>query len=248
MLSIENLAVGYRSKKQLIRRRINRDQTVLSDLNAHIPAGQFTCLLGINGIGKSTLLRTLAGVQTPLAGRVLVDSQDISQIQPMERARKLSVVFTNPERVGNLKVWDCVGLGRYPHTDWPGALRTHDREVIEWSLTATNCQHLSRRQLETLSDGERQRVMIARALAQQPQVLLLDEPTAYLDIRARAEMTNLLRSLAHNHGLAILASTHDLDLSLRNADQVWLLTPAGRLESGAPEALIHSGAIERAFS
>ncbi len=239
ILKTRDLAVGYAA------RGIQRP--ILRGLNLQLQAGEFVCLLGQNGTGKSTLLRTLTRAQKPLAGAVLIDDQPLQQMTQTDLARCLSVVLTERVEVGNLSVYDLVSLGRYPYTGWGGQLTPRDHEVVGWALSVTGNEPLAGRSVAELSDGERQRVMIARALAQEPRVMLLDEPTAFLDAPRRAELTGLLRRLAHDTGLAVLLSTHDVELALRTADTIWLITPDGRLLTALPEEMILGGVFAAAF-
>jgi iron complex transport system ATP-binding protein len=205
------------------------------------------CLIGPNGAGKSTLMRTLAGMQIPLAGTVHLMGDDLKSLKPNELARRLSIVLTERIDVGMLSAYSLVALGRYPYTGWMGELRPEDEWVVQQAITAVGAADLADRNVGELSDGERQKIMIARALAQEPVVMLLDEPTAYLDLPRRAELMAMLRRLARETGRAILLSTHDLDLALRNADRIWLLPKGGQVQAGAPEDLVLSGAFEAAF-
>lgn len=239
-LRLDGLTVGYRR-----RRRARRP--VLTGLAATAPRGGLTVLLGPNGIGKSTLLRTLAGLQPPLGGRVLLDGSDLSRLSGAERARVVSSVLTDRVQVGLLTAADLVGLGRHPHTGPTGRLSPADLAIVDWALTAVGAAHLATRDADELSDGERQRVMIARALAQGPSLILLDEPTAFLDAPSRVTVTALLRRLARERDLAVIVSTHDLELSLRVADQVWLVDRAGNLHAGSPDEVISTGRVNMTF-
>ncbi|MET8863785.1 ABC transporter ATP-binding protein [Nonomuraea sp. NPDC004580] len=232
-LGATDLTVGYRRR------------AVLSDINVTLHAGELACLIGANGIGKSTLMRTLARAQPRLAGRIELRGRPIADLSPRELAAELAIVLTDRVAVGQLHGYDLVALGRAPHTGWFGRLDDTDRRVIEQALDTTNAGHLADRPVSELSDGERQRLMIARALAQQPSVLLLDEPTAFLDVAARLELIKLLLSLTHEHGLAVLMSTHDVEHMLRHADSVWLITPEHDLISGAPEEIGLAGHLQR---
>jgi iron complex transport system ATP-binding protein len=211
-------------------------------------AGELVCLLGPNGAGKSTLLRTLAALQPPLAGRVLLDGADLHAMPARERARRLSVVLTDRIQVGQLTAYTLFGLGRYPHTNWSGRLTEADHAVIRRALAATGATDLAARPVGDLSDGERQKVLIARALAQEPRLMVLDEITAFLDLPRRVEVMRLLGRLARTTENAVLLATHDLDLALRSADRIWLLPRGGPLQVGAPEDLILSGAFESVFA
>ncbi|HBL25840.1 MAG TPA: ABC transporter ATP-binding protein, partial [Acidobacteria bacterium] len=193
------------------------------------------------------LLRTLAGMQPPLAGRVVVAGEDLRELGPRRLARHLAVVLTDRIVVEALTATALVELGRYPYTGWSGRLAAADHAIVQRSLAAVGAQDLAGRSVAELSDGERQKVMIARALAQEPEVLLLDEVTAFLDLPHRVEVLRILRRLAHDEGKAVLLSTHDLELALRNADRLWLLPKGGPLVAGGAGELIESGVFERTF-
>ncbi len=237
ILTTQNLAVGYHRPPRV----------VAGNLDASLHRGEFVCLLGPNGAGKSTLIRTLAGMQPPLEGHVYLMGRDIADMPARDIAQTLSVVLTDRIAAGVMSVRDLVALGRYPHTDWIGRLTERDEQVVSWAIRAARAELLAHRNVGELSDGERQKVMIARALAQQPDIVILDEPTAFLDLPRRVEIMDLLRNLARSTGKAILLSTHDLDLALRCADRVYLLPLDGALQTGAPEDLVLNGAYERAF-
>jgi iron complex transport system ATP-binding protein len=238
-LRTQDLAVGYRTRRT---RRV-----VLERVNLTAHAGELVCVLGPNGIGKSTLLRTLARMQPALWGTVELGGTNLHAMSQSELARRLGVVLTDRVAVDALSVRRIVELGRYPHCGWFGGLADHDREVVEWAIDAVGAQHLAARDFSRLSDGERQRVMIARALAQEPVLLVLDEPTAFLDVSSRVELIGLLRQLTRSGQLAAVSSTHDLELALRTADVVWLVMPGGELLTGAPEDVVLAGGIAHAF-
>ncbi len=240
VLHTTHLTIGYRpSRRQQV--------TVCSGIDAALYPGELVCLIGPNGAGKSTLMRTLAGMQTPLEGIVRLGEDDVRDLPPRELARRLSLVLTERVEAAGMRAIELVALGRQPYTSWIGDLSAHDEQVIRQALQQVGAAELADRLLDELSDGERQKIMIARALAQEPVVMLLDEPTAFLDLPRRAEIMAMLRRLARETGRAILLSTHDLDLALRSADRIWLLPKGGRLQTGAPEDLVLSGAFERAF-
>jgi iron complex transport system ATP-binding protein len=230
---------------------------VSSAVDLELRAGELVCLLGPNGAGKSTFLRTMAAMQRPLSGEVLFHGRNIHAIPARELARSLSVVLTERVQAALLSVYDLVSLGRYPYTDWAGRLGGEDHAVVARCIRSVGAEHLAHRQICELSDGERQKVMVARALAQEPRLMILDEITAFLDLPRRVEIMRLLRRLAHEEGCAILLSTHDLDLALRSADRIWLM-PAGstraadaaaaQIYAGAPEDLVLTGAFEAVFS
>ncbi|MCS6889182.1 ABC transporter ATP-binding protein [Chloroflexus sp.] len=241
VLSAENLSIGYPARRRQCR-------VIAKDLQLHLRRGEVVCLLGPNGAGKSTLLRTLTGMQPPLAGRIWLDGQDLSAFNARELARRMSVVLTERVEVGPLTAYALVALGRHPYTDWTGRLRPHDEAIVRWALEAVHAAHLARRMVYELSDGERQRIMVARALAQEPLVMVLDEPTAFLDLPRRVEIMQLLRRLAREARQAIILSTHDLELALNMADVLWLLTADGTFYCGAPEDLVLKGVLETIFA
>ncbi len=238
VLATDGLAVGFRRR---------RTATLVLETGAlSLAAGQVAVLLGPNGAGKSTLLRTLAGTQAPLAGRVVLGGQPLDDLSLHEVATRRSVVLTDYPDVGMLRARDLVGLGRYPHTGWAGRMTDRDHGVVLGSLAAAGAGHLGDRSVDRLSDGERQRVMIARALAQEPRLLLLDEPTAFLDIGARFELMGLLRQLADD-GLAVVLATHELELALAHADLVWLADGRRRLIATSPASVVADGHVADVF-
>lgn len=240
-MSVElvDLAVGYRSRR--------RSTVVAAGLTARARRGELTVLLGPNGCGKSTLIRTLCGLQPALGGRVRLDGTDLTALAGDERARRVGVVLTERVDPGLLSARELAGLGRIPHLGLSGRLRPSDHAVVDWALAAVGAAHLADRPAAQLSDGERQRVLTARALAQQPGLLVLDEPTAFLDVSSRAGLVELLRDLARRQQLTVVMSTHDLELALQVADRVWLMTPAGRLLDAVPEELMLAGHIGAVF-
>ena len=238
-LRATDLTVGYRARGQR--------RTVLEGINLTMEPGELVCVLGPNGVGKSTLLRTLARLQPALRGVVELGGDRMATLSASELARRLGVVLTDRVLVESLTARRIVELGRYARLSWLGRPASRDLDVVNWAIDAVGMRHLAERDFSRLSDGERQRVMIARALAQEPVVLVLDEPTAFLDVPSRVEVMALLRQLTRESRLAAVASTHDLELALRTADVVWLLMPGGDVVTGAPEDLMLSGAIAQAF-
>ncbi len=238
-LITKNLTIGYAPPRKA-------PITIAQGLNVSLGAGELTCLIGRNGVGKSTLMRTLSGVQKPLAGSVLLGDTSIHQLSVGELAKHVAIVLTDPIAPSQMTGYDLVGLGRHPYTDWAGRLSDHDLEMVEWAIRAVDATHLAKLPITEMSDGSRQRLLIARALAQETDVILLDEPTAFLDVTSRAEMMSLLRHLAKSANRAILLSTHDLDLALRLGDMLWVMDD-GAVHIGAPEDLALSGVLGRVF-
>jgi len=240
ILRTEHLAIGYS--------RGRGARTVVADgITVSLVPGEIVCLVGPNGAGKSTLIRTVAGLQPPLSGAVYVEETELASLTPRERARRIGVVLTERVNVGMLSAAALVSLGRYPYTDWTGRLSDEDRAVVDWALRSVGAHALASRHVAELSDGERQKIMIARALAQKPHLLALDEPTAFLDLTRRVELMRLLSTLSRETGSLILLSTHDLELALRSADRIWLLPGDGSFHEGAPEDHVLAGTFERTF-
>lgn len=238
-LHTNDLTIGYRASRKA-------DVVIAKNLNLTVKRGELVGLLGPNGAGKSTLLRTLAGMQKPLSGQVLLAGENAFHIKSRELAQHLSVVLTDRPNIGLMNGYALVALGRHPYTDWTGRLSQYDEAVIRWAVDAVHASDIAEQPVMELSDGQRQKLMIARALAQESDVILLDEPTAYLDLPRRVETMHLLKHLAQETNRAILLSTHDLDLALRSTDTLWLMAE-GQIRSGSPEDLILSDAFEDTF-
>lgn len=205
---LQSLSIGYSHK------------VIAADINAQIKGGELTCLTGRNGTGKSTLMRTLAGFLKPLGGTALLDGRDVGRLSPAERSHLISVVLTDRVDVDGMRVKDLVSVGRQPYTGFFGKMSSDDEEVVNKAIADVGMTDFAGRQVNSLSDGERQKVMIAKALAQQTPVILLDEPTAFLDYPSKKEMFQMLSQLCHKQGKAVLVSTHDLDIALPIADSV----------------------------
>ena len=229
------LIVGYNGKP------------VIGPVTLNLWLGHFVCLLGANGAGKSTLLRSLAGLQAPIGGDIRLMQRPITTLSKKERARSLALVLTDRISAPSMTGFELVALGRHPHTSWIGHVSTKDRAVVAKALNDMGATSLARRLVTELSDGEQQRLLIARALAQEPQVMILDEPSAYLDLPRRVELMHHLRQIARDRKIAVLLSSHDLDVAMRYADEVWLLDGQGHLHAGAPEDLVLGGYFDRAF-
>ncbi|WP_171032772.1 ABC transporter ATP-binding protein [Fodinibius saliphilus] len=220
---------------------------VASGINVALNSGEIVCLLGPNGSGKSTLIRTLTGLHYPLGGTVELENKKLKSFSTKQIARKVSTVLTDRLTIGNLSVYELVSFGRSPYTGWFGSLSQQDEEVVQWAIESTGIGQFVNRDVLRLSDGERQKVMIARALAQNTSAIMLDEPTAHLDLPNRVEIIRLLRELAHDTQKGILLSTHELDLALKAADTLWLIDMNGNVVTGTPEDLVLDGTFESVF-
>ena len=234
MIRLNDLTIGY-------GRRI-----LLQHASATIPAGELVALVGRNGTGKSTLLRAIAGLGERLGGEIRLDGHSLETLSPQQLATTVSFVTTERVRIPNLRCEDVVALGRAPYTNWIGRMQEADRAVVERSLRLVGMSAFARKTMDRMSDGECQRVMIARALAQDTPVILLDEPTAFLDLPNRYELATLLRRLTRDEGKCILFSTHELDIALTLCDAVALIDPP-RLHLLPTDEMIRSGHIERLF-
>ena len=217
------------------------------DINACLRQGEFTCLLGPNGAGKTTLLRTLVGFLPPLSGDILIGGKNIRDITASELARLVSIVLTERPSVSSMTVHQLVELGRSPYTGFWGRLSKSDREVVDRSLEMVGVTALSDRMVDTLSDGERQKVMVAKALAQETPVIFLDEPTAFLDFPSKSDMMQLLKRIAQKERKTIFLSTHDLNMALVLADRIWLSDRQMGVEIGTPRELADTGVLRRYF-
>jgi iron complex transport system ATP-binding protein len=234
VMACEGLAVGYRSE-------------VLSGVDLEFEAGQFISLLGANGVGKTTFLRTLSRHLPPLSGRVRVAGRDLQELPAHELARQVAVVLTNGDKPPLLTVFEFAALGRYPHTGFMGRLAPRDVEVVEESLRAVMADGLAGRYIDQLSDGERQKAVLARALAQAPRVLLLDEPTAHLDLKHRVEIMTILRKICRDRGLTVIASLHDVDIAAKISDRAVLMKKGRVTGCGLPEEVLTSEAVAELY-
>lgn len=230
VITASGLSIGYRTGKRV--------KTVHQHLSFGLYPGELTCLLGANGTGKSTLLRTLSASQPPLAGELLLQGKPLAAYSEKERSRRIGMVLTDKTQAGGLTVYELVALGRQPHTGFFGRLHQRDHAVIAEALEAVGISHKAQSYTAELSDGERQKVMIAKALVQECPLILLDEPTAFLDVVSRIEIMNLLHRLAVDQHKAILLSTHNIEQALVLADKLWLLSKEKGLQCGVTEDLI----------
>ena len=235
LLHTKRLAIGY-SKKQALH------QLLMLQLNA----GEMVGLIGPNGCGKSTLIRSLAGLQPILDGTIYINNIPLGKLSQTQRAKSIAVVLTDSINTQSLTVRQLVEMGRFPHTNWAGKLQSKDHELVNKAIEQVHLSHKANRFYNELSDGEKQRVMIAKALAQDTPIIFLDEPTAHLDLPNTIDIMMLLQQLATNTKKAILLSTHELELALQISDKLWLLTDQG-IKKGIPEDIILNGHIEKAF-
>ena len=239
-IETSSLSIGYISGGKKVH-------LVHEALNLQLYPGELTGLLGLNGAGKSTLIRTLCGFQPMLKGSITLIDKDLMDYPQSHLARIIGVVLTEKTNTGGISVYELVSLGTHPYTSFLGQLKRHDHQIIEESMEAVGISHKATHYVSELSDGERQKAMIAKALAQQCPVILLDEPTAFLDVTSRIETMALLRRLAVEQQKAILLTTHDLDIAIQTCDCLWLQAKGSPMLCGTPEDLILSGAFETFF-
>ena len=230
-IQLSDVTTGYRGKP------------VTRDINAYLQAGELTCLLGPNGAGKSTLLKTLSAFIPPLSGEITIEGVNIRKISASMLARSIAVVLTRRPATMNMTVEELVSIGRSPYTSFFGGLHENDREVVDKSIRLVGIDDLRTRNVNTLSDGERQKALIAKALAQQTRIIFLDEPTAFLDYPSKVEIMQLLYTIAREENKTVFMSTHDLELALQIADKIWLLDKERGLNIGIPEDLAYAGLL-----
>lgn len=239
-IRLRDLSIGYPDKHNTKR--------VAEHLNASIHSGELTCLLGTNGVGKSTLLRTLSAFQPPLGGTIDLLDRPLSTYDDRQLATVIGVVLTEKSDIRNMTVEELVGLGRSPYTGFWGTLKEGDRKIVHEAITRVRIEPLTQRMVHTLSDGERQKVMIAKALAQETPIIFLDEPTAFLDFPSKVEVMQLLHNLTHTLQKTVFMSTHDLELALQIADKIWLMDRTNGIAIGTPEDLSLEGKLSSFFS
>lgn len=238
LISIENLSVGYQNG--------SHSRCIIKNMNAKVGKGELVGIIGQNGIGKSTLLRTITRIQKPLTGKILINGKSVNQYSRNEFAHKLSFVSTDTLKLHHCTVRELVMYGRYPYTNWFGKITTEDISVVEEAIEMVGLESLSQRYVNEISDGERQRVMIARALAQDTDIIILDEPTAFLDMPNKFEVIHLLSDLARKKQKTILFSSHDLTIAMKVADKLWLILPDEFID-GSPEDLVLQHSISKIF-
>jgi len=239
IVDIQNLEIGYPGSK-------NESNSLFKNINLAASEGELIAVIGKNGVGKSTLLRNIAGLQNSIQGDIFLNNKEISTYQRSEFARLVSFVSTEIVNIHNLSVFDLVALGRFPHTNWFGKLETKDLKSVSKALEMVGMKSFANKNINEISDGERQRVMIARTLAQDTPVIVLDEPTAFLDLPNKYEIVHLLNTLSKNENKTILFSTHDLNIAIQEADKIWLMLDKNILE-GAPEDLILNETFNHTF-
>jgi iron complex transport system ATP-binding protein len=238
ILSTTDLSIGYKTKKATV--------TIAEKLHLNFQAGKLIALIGANGIGKSTLLRTITGIQKPLSGSVVLNGKNIMEYQALDLAQNLSVVLTEKLPPSNLTVFELVALGRQPYTNWIGTLSDTDIENVNTALSQTQISHLAAKKHYEISDGQLQKVLIARALAQDTPLIILDEPTTHLDLLHKVSLLKLLKKLTHETGKCILFSTHDIDLAIQLSDEMIIMTPETVVQD-APCNLIRKGSFDTLF-
>ena len=238
-IEIKSLTTGYKGK--------SNNHIVARNINATIHGGELTCLLGPNGAGKSTLLRTLSAFMPPISGDIIIMGSNLSDYTDKELSKTIGVVLTEKTDLRNMSVEDLVGLGRSPYTGFWGTLHEQDYNTVSKAIEMVGITALKDRMIQTLSDGERQKVMIAKALAQETPIIFLDEPTAFLDFPSKVELMQLLHHLSRSTGKTIFLSTHDLDMALQIADTIWLMDQEKGVFIGTPKELAQNGTLQDFF-
>jgi iron complex transport system ATP-binding protein len=236
-IELRNLSIGYQTKHGI--------KTVATGIDGTIKSGELTCLLGANGVGKSTLLKTLSSFQPKTGGEILLEGRELSEYSDKQLSRLIGVVLTEKPDVRNMTVRELVSLGRSTYTGFWGTYSKDDLQVVDEAIAMVGIEPLKKRMVHTLSDGERQKVMIAKALAQQTPVIYLDEPTAFLDYPSKVEVLQLLCRISREADKVIFLSTHDVELALQMADTIWLMTQGEAVAIGSPKALAEQGALGR---
>ncbi len=236
-IQLIDLGIGYQTKHGV--------KSVAEHISGAIRSGELTCLLGANGVGKSTLLRTLSAFQPKTSGQIVIEGRELDTYTDKELSRRIGVVLTEKPDVRNMTVRELVSLGRSPYTGFWGTYSRDDLQIVDEAIVQVGIETLSRRMVQTLSDGERQKVMIAKALSQQTPVIYLDEPTAFLDYPSKVEVLQLLRRISRTAGKIIFLSTHDVELALQLADTIWLMSREEPIAIGSPRQLASEGVLGR---
>jgi iron complex transport system ATP-binding protein len=235
VLDLVNLEVGFHS-------------SLIKNINASIKEGELIALMGINGVGKSCLLKTLAGLHRPISGQIKIHAKDYNQFSELELAKHVAVVLTDRFNSDFLRVDELIALGRSPYTNWQGSLDVRDEKIIYDVMEIIGIQSLSSRLFSELSDGQKQKVLIARGVVQEPNLLILDEPTTFLDIPSKIELMKLLKAICECKRTGILFSTHDLELAFKFVDKIWLVKNSGEIISKSPEEMKSSGLLDLEFN
>ncbi|WP_396198785.1 ABC transporter ATP-binding protein [Flavobacterium sp.] len=238
ILHTKNLSIGYTSKKEV--------KTIATDITVSLNKGKLITLIGGNGIGKSTLLRTITAIQKPISGEVFLNEKDIFSMDNSDLAQQQSLVLTDKLPSSNLTVWELIALGRQPYTNWIGTLSEVDINKINKAVQLTNIEHLTEKKHYEISDGQLQKVLIARALAQDTDLIILDEPTTHLDLFHKVSVFKLLQKLAHETEKCILFSTHDIDLAIQLSDEMIVMTNEKTIQD-QPCNLIEKGVFDTLF-
>ncbi|MCC0648500.1 ABC transporter ATP-binding protein [Clostridioides sp. ZZV15-6598] len=235
MLRTNNLSVGYDKK------------VVVSDINIEVKNGEILCLLGSNGAGKTTILRSLSKLITPIKGEIYLNDADINHISRKTLSKKMALVLTNRLLGDLMTVQDIVNMGRYPYTGFFGNLSKKDLMMVDDSLESVNALHLKKRYFDELSDGEKQKVLVARALVQEPEIIILDEPTTHLDIKHRLELMNILKKLSKEKSISVILSLHEIDIALKSCDKVALVKNNKVIAYGQPEDMVDENMINSLY-
>ncbi len=235
IIQTRNLSIGY-------GKHIVKDKLEIS-----AEEGELICLIGTNGSGKSTLLRTLSGLQKPISGSINISEKDIKSLSQQALSTTIALVLTEKIDIEKLTVEELVAFGRYPHTNWAGKLSAKDKEIVNGVIEQVNLTHKAKSYINQISDGEKQRAVIAKALAQDTPLIMLDEPTAHLDLPNRIEIMMLLKKLSKETNKTFILSTHELDLAVQISDKIWLFTPENKLHIGIPEDLMVGGIFQETF-
>lgn len=234
LLRISNLTIGYEKC------------AIVSDISTTVTSGELICIIGRNGQGKSTLIKTLCRLLTPISGTIEINEQNLLQPNDNEFSKLISVVLTSKIAIPNTSVFEFVAYGRYPYTNWIGKLTDNDKKIIENALELCNIKHLIHRDFYSLSDGEKQKVNIARAIAQQTPIIILDEPTAHLDLVNNLEVFKLLQHLAHNLGKIIILSTHYIEIAIQLSDKIWVVNNHS-IHADSPAKIVEKGVLNELF-